>query len=194
MAARERKLHAEMELRQAQAEREQWKERHAKMEQQEEVVRVQLEEAALATRHEELAARREEQQAQQKEAAMMQRAGEKRKQEEALAEPRQQSAEERRGRQEGHAVSSRSGQAATNRRSVPVCSNELRIWLARHTLTGVHECDSCGWFALHHVARDSRSDQAAEGIFDELCKHGWLPEQVNVATGKPPESMHLPQR
>jgi ankyrin repeat protein len=74
-----------------------------------------------------------------------------------------------------------------------VCSDELQQWLGQHTLEEVHGRDQYGWSALHHVAQNSRSDQAAERIFDELCTHGWSPEQVNVATGKEPKSMHLPK-
>jgi ankyrin repeat protein len=58
----------------------------------------------------------------------------------------------------------------------------------------VHGRDQYGWSALHHVAQNSRSDQAAERIFDELCTHEWSPEQLDYVTGQNvPDSMHLPK-
>jgi hypothetical protein len=190
----------EMDLQEAQAKLEQL-ELHAE---QEVVARAQHEEVA-SERHEEsvrqLAAReREEQQAQQKEeeAARMLQAGEKRKQNRVMAERRHQSAEERQGRaassqegREGHAASSQSP-PAVRRRGVPTCSDELKAWLIRHNLTGVHDCDQHGWSALHHVAWESKSEVAGEHIFEELCNHGWSPEQLDRVTGAAPCEKHLP--
>ena len=160
--------------------------------------------AAEACEREELRAQQEELRAQQerKETAMMWREEQKKLEEgQALAESRQQSPEERPGHaassqkgQQGRAASSQSGQAAADHRSVPVCSDELRQWLARHTLEEVHGRDQYGWSALHHVAQNSRSDQAAERIFYELCTRGWSPEQLDYVTGQNvPDSMHLPK-
>jgi len=161
-------------------------------------------EAAEAREREELRAQQEELRAQQerKETAMMWREEQKKLEEgQALAESRQQSPEERPGHaassqkgQQGRAASSQSGQAVADHRSVPVCSDELQQWLAQHTLEEVHGRDQYGWSALHHVAQNSRSDQAAERIFYELCTHGWSPEQLDYVTGQNvPDSMHLPK-
>ena len=209
-------VHVEMELHEAQAKikraelqeklEHQMKQREAQaaMEQKMEAVRAQHEEAAAA-RHDELvmwhakleARDRERQQAEQKEeeASRMRRAGEKRKQESASTEFGPQAAEERQGyaassQEECHVAASHSWQAAPH--GVPALSAELQAWLTRHNLAGVHECDQNGWTVLHHVARDSRTEVAAEVIFEELCKHV-SPDQLDAVTGEAPESEHLPQ-
>ena len=196
---RERDAHAGLELFEAQAamDHREAAKREALLAQHEEAAAVRFEERRMRMEHLEVR-EREGQQAEQmeEEAARRRRAGEKRRHEMALAEPRQQSTEERQDHaassqegQEGQAASSQSRQAARHR-GVPL---ELQVWLARRNLAGVHDCDQHGWSALHHVARDSRTEMAAEGIFEELCQHVWSPAQLDAVTGEAPRSEHLPQ-
>jgi ankyrin repeat protein len=198
--AEEREVHAELEkqaterfemkaIRQQQMRQ---REAQAAMEQQMEAVQAHHEEAAAA-RHEELMMRYTSLEARAREEQQIER-----KQERELAEPRQQSAEKREGHaaysaedQEGQAVFNSSRQADRDGR-VPVLSDGLQAWLARHNLVGVYERDRYGWSALHHVAMDSKIEIAAAGIMEELGRHNWSPEQLD-AVGAAPESEHSPR-
>jgi hypothetical protein len=166
------------------------REAQAAMEQQMEALRAHHEEAAAAAaHHEELMTRHRSLEARAREEQHVER----KEEDEALWSAENQedhtaySAED----QEGQVVPSSSRQADRHSR-VPVLSVALQRWLARHNLAGVHERDRYGWSVLHHVAMDSKTEIAAAGILEELCRHEWSPEQLD-AVGAAPESGQLPK-